>query len=209
MQIALLATITIVYFIGAFCWPIWRSWQRYRIFPVVFLREAAPLQRAAGIVFFLLFLGLNVMVVLAAAIGPEQVGIRPAASWAPGLGWPLLLSGVVLTVVAQRQMGRSFRIGIDDRPTELVYRGLFRLCRNPIFTGLLPVVGGITLLCPAWRTIGGFLATATALRIQVHFEERHLMRLHGTAYLAYASRVGRFFPFVGRLNPAVIYTGRS
>ena len=42
-----------------------------------------------------------------------------------------------LTVLAQLQMGASWRVGIDDRPTELVTGGLFRVVRNPIFTALL------------------------------------------------------------------------
>jgi protein-S-isoprenylcysteine O-methyltransferase Ste14 len=38
--------------------------------------------------------------------------------------------------------------------------------------------------------------------LQVRLEERNLLRIHGKAYLAYAARVGRFLPWVGRLRPS-------
>ena len=36
--------------------------------------------------------------------------------------------------------------------------------------------------------------------IQARLEEAHLIRLHGAAYRAFAARVGRFLPGVGRLS---------
>ena len=51
-----------------------------------------------------------------------------------------------LVVVSQTQMGASWGIGIDDRSTELVTRGLFGLVRNPIFSGLLLALLGFVLI---------------------------------------------------------------
>jgi protein-S-isoprenylcysteine O-methyltransferase Ste14 len=44
------------------------------------------------------------------------------------------------------------------------------------------------------------LALVAALGMQVRYvEEPYLMRTHGRRYLAYASRVGRFVPGLGKL----------
>jgi len=40
-----------------------------------------------------------------------------------------------------------------------------------------------------------------ALAAQTRLEEKHLAGLHGPSYRAYAARVGRFVPGVGRLRP--------
>jgi hypothetical protein len=45
----------------------------------------------------------------------------------PRLGWTLMAAGLALVVAAQAQMGASWRIGIDDRPTALRTGGVFAL----------------------------------------------------------------------------------
>ena len=50
------------------------------------------------------------------------------------LGLGICLIGTILTMVAQFQMGSSWRIGVDDsEQTELVTERLFSLSRNPIY----------------------------------------------------------------------------
>ena len=39
-----------------------------------------------------------------------------------------------------------------------------------------------------------------ALAAQTRLEEKHLAGLHGPSYRAYAARVGRFVPGIGRLD---------
>ena len=187
------------YLLMAFVWPTLRVWRRTGVWPVVLTREAAPWQRLLGCLCVLLLLGLVGLGVLHVALGPERLGVwrLPAARVA---GWLLIAAGGVLTVVAQRQMGVSWRVGIDDRPTELVTDGLFHWVRNPIFSGLLAFLGGVMMLSLAWWSIAVFALTTVGLRLQVGQEERHLVALHGARYLEYAARVGRFTPFTGRLR---------
>jgi protein-S-isoprenylcysteine O-methyltransferase Ste14 len=137
---------------------------------------------------------------LHAVLGAEALGEWRLPAAARVAGWLLLGAGAAITVAAQRQMGASWRVGIDDRPTELVTGGLFRVVRNPIFSGLLVFLAGFVLLAPAWWSIGIWVLTALGQRVQVAHEEKHLQTLHGATYLDYASRVGRFVPLVGRLR---------
>ncbi|WP_240749083.1 methyltransferase family protein [Mycobacterium paragordonae] len=49
--------------------------------------------------------------------------------------------------------------------------------------------------------ITGVVITVIGIQVQVRLaEEPYLRRLHGTAYIDYASRVGRFVPGIGRLH---------
>ena len=119
------------------------------------------------------------------------------------LGVVLASLGIVLTVVAQFAMGDAWRIGVDPHEqTELVIHGPFALVRNPIYTAMIPSFTGIALLASNIVTIAGAILLIVALELQTRvIEEPYLSRIHGKQYTVYATRVGRFFPRIGRLHP--------
>jgi protein-S-isoprenylcysteine O-methyltransferase Ste14 len=212
MQDALILTAVVVYVAAAFIWPTLRVWRRHGIWPIVLSREAAPAQRLLGWLTGALFVVLVGASVGRLVVGADRLGVWSAPAALQPFGWLLLTSGALLTVVAQRQMGASWRVGIDDRPTGLVDSGVFQVVRNPIFTGLSIFLAGYACLTPAWWSLTLWVATAVGLRVQVGWEERHLVGHHGATYLAYAARVGRFVPWMGRLRspaPGADSQGRS
>jgi len=117
-------------------------------------------------------------------------------------GLVLYAFGLAICVGAQLAMGASWRIGVDESErTELVTDGPFAIVRNPIYSGVIPLVAGLTLLAPNPVAIAAFVALVAALEIQVRLvEEPHLLRAHNPAYREYASRVGRFVPGLGLLR---------
>lgn len=118
------------------------------------------------------------------------------------VGAAVLGAGIVGTLVAQLDMGASWRIGVDaNQRTALVSNGLFRFARNPIFTSMLLVLAGAALLLPGVLSAAAFVAALVGIELQVRLvEEPYLLRTHGDAYRDYARRVGRFVPLLGRLN---------
>lgn len=62
-----------------------------------------------------------------------------------GRAFKAAIAGCVV-LVAQAQMGNSWRIGVDPKLTELVQRGLFRFSRNPIFLSLRITLLGLFLV---------------------------------------------------------------
>lgn len=118
-------------------------------------------------------------------------------------GMVIAIAGLGLTVVAQFNMGSSWRIGVDpSEETDLVTRGLFRYVRNPIFLGMLMFWIGLALATPNVLCLGAPLLGLAGMEIQVRLvEEPYLRRVHGDAYLKYASKAGRFVPGVGKLRP--------
>ena len=119
-------------------------------------------------------------------------------------GLALATAGIVATFAAQVAMGTSWRVGVDpEEKTSLVTGGPFAVVRNPIFAAMLPAAVGLALLVPSWVALAGLAGLALAIELQVRcVEEPHLRRVHGAAYAVYASRVGRFFPGLGRLADA-------
>jgi protein-S-isoprenylcysteine O-methyltransferase Ste14 len=158
------------------------------------------LEWAAGVL-FVVAIAIGVAAPVLDIVGAlEPVGGLDSAGarWAGGAIFALGLGG---TLYAQLAMGESWRIGVDEHErTALVTDGPFALVRNPIFSAMLPTSLGLVLLVPNVVALAGFVALLVALEIQVRLvEEPYLLRTHGDAYRAYAHRVGRFVPRLGRM----------
>lgn len=153
----------------------------------------------------LLLLGAGPVAALVAGAPdrPWGLGALGTSGVAAAAGTLLLVAGSVVTVVAQVQMGASWRIGVQEgERTDLVTGGLFATVRNPIFTGMLAVAVGAALLVPNGPTVLGAALVAVTLEVQVRLvEEPHLRAVHGATYLRWAARAGRFVPRLGRLRP--------
>ncbi len=197
----LLAAILAAFFVVAVALPAVRARWRTGSWAIVFHRGADPCQRLVGAAFAGYLAAAAAWAALVATVGPARLGVWTVSAAWTGVGWALLALGFVLVPVAQAAMGASWRIGIDAVPTALVTTGPFRVVRNPIFTAMLAMLAGMVLVTPsAWTVMGG-IGAGLLIGVQTRLEEEHLSRLHGAAYRAYASRVGRFLPGVGRLGP--------
>jgi protein-S-isoprenylcysteine O-methyltransferase Ste14 len=166
------------------------------------LRGAPAAELLGGSMFAaaLLLAVANPLLELAGVLEPADGLDR---GWAQAAGFVFCGAGIAGTFAAQLAMGSSWRIGVDPgERTELVTGGLFALCRNPIYTFMVLAWAGFALLVPTWLApVAGVLLIA-GLEVQVRLvEEPYLVRTHGAPYLAWASRVGRFLPGLGRLSP--------
>lgn len=138
-----------------------------------------------------------------AAFGPSRLGgCTNAPTWVPYVGIGVVGVAIALVMTSQATMGRNWRMCVDDRPTSLVTDGPFAWVRNPIYVGTILLNTGLALITlTPWAVMIAY-AGAWFVAIQARLEETHLENLHGDDYRAYAARVGRFFPGVGRLGAA-------
>ena len=118
------------------------------------------------------------------------------------IGIALAALGGTAVFLAQLGMGANWRIGVsEDQGTDLVTGGWFQICRNPIYAAMIVGWIGFTLMVPTWLAFAALMMIAAGLELQVRVvEEPYLVRTHGSEYGAYAARVGRFVPGVGRLR---------
>ncbi len=122
---------------------------------------------------------------------PADFLMQPAVEW---VGQVLLHGSLALVLVAQAQMSRSWRVGFDEKQrTELVTGGLFRYSRNPVFVGMLLTMLGLFLVLPNALTLLAAALTWVILQIQVRMEEEYLTKTHGSFYLDYMQKTGRWF----------------
>lgn len=178
------------------------AWRTYRVWRVTGinafrLREETGPEAITGRYFKLLPVGALALLLLV-TLWPDLYGQLGVITL---LEIPLLqMSGVALmllalawTILAQVQMGQSWRIGIDhDNRTALVTAGIFRYSRNPIFVGMMGSLAGLFLVLPCALSLLIFALAAVLIQVQVSLEETHLQQLHGQDYVDYCGRVARW-----------------
>ncbi len=109
------------------------------------------------------------------------------------IGFALLLVSFVWILVAQQQMGDSWRIGIDhELKTLLVRKGVFKFSRNPIFLGMRANLLGLFLILPNAVTLTVLALGDALMQIQVRLEEEYLSRMHGEEYEQYRRQTRRW-----------------
>lgn len=117
------------------------------------------------------------------AIGLVPAGVRI------GVGCLLLLVGIPFCVTAMRTLHRGFSRG------ELFTRGVYGLCRHPIYASwIVFLVPGILLLMNSWAFAIAPAIMYSLLRFFVRDEEAWLERTFADQYREYSRRVPAVLP---------------
>ena len=194
MIMALLTYYTLV-LAFAFVWPTWRLWRRERINALVLPRDDTA-EGVIGIWFKGLIASVAaVLALIALGMSPQRLGELAWLNSVPadGVGWALLMVSLLIITIAQANMGRAWRIGIDHTSTPILAReGLFRWSRNPIFLGLRLNLLGLFLILPNAATLVIWLVGEALMQVQVRLEEEHLARTFRDIYADYKRTVRRW-----------------
>jgi protein-S-isoprenylcysteine O-methyltransferase Ste14 len=128
-------------------------------------------------------------------VGPVRLGrVLVESITIKAVGAVLVSAAILLYAVALRDLGASWRLGIDrTTPGPLVTGGIYRWTRHPIyvafdllFVGTFLVHGRLIFLVLA-------LIWLPLLHAFMQREERFLAQHYGNAYRDYCGRVGRYF----------------
>jgi protein-S-isoprenylcysteine O-methyltransferase Ste14 len=186
----------VIYFFFAFFWRTYLIWRRTKTNPYV-LGKADNAHDFIGRKFRLVIAGITGVIILFSASGELYQLLLPI-EWLERAslkitGLVLLLISLVWILVAQSQMGNSWRIGIDKKnQTKLVEGGIFQLSRNPIFFGMRLSLFGFFLILPNAVMLALLVLGDVLMQIQVRLEEEFLERTHGEAYRNYRQKVRRW-----------------
>ena len=186
----------VAFFVLGFFWRSYLTWKRTRVNPYQ-LGKTDSAHDFIGILFRLVIL---VYVACVAIYSLWDAGYQyltpirwlesPLLIW---LGLFLLAASFVWVLIAQAQMGASWRIGIDEKTeTPLVKGGLFRFSRNPIFLGMRLMLLGFFLVLPNAVLLAMLVLGDALMQIQVRLEEEFLSRMHGVAYDDYRRNTRRW-----------------
>lgn len=120
--------------------------------------------------------------------------------WAGIISASILAVGLLVTVIALVGLGSSLSANpVPVTKGTLKTGGLYAIVRHPIYSGILLAAVSFTgLNGSVWSGIGT-IALIALFAVKARFEERLLLSTY-PAYSAYAARVGRFVPGVGKLR---------
>lgn len=119
------------------------------------------------------------------------IGGRPVTGVAGGA---LLAAGGALAGAGVAEVVRHRTTVIPHHPVaQLVTTGIYRLTRNPMYTGMaVASIGGALLVGSYWPLLTLPAAVLTVRRIVIEPEERYLAERFGQRYAEYRSRVRRW-----------------
>jgi len=110
------------------------------------------------------------------------------------LGVLLVLGGLSMVLACAGALRRAQTTILPfERPSTLVTRGLFRICRNPIYLGMATALTGTAVLLGSlspWSTLPVFVVIID--RRFIRHEEAMLHARFGQAYEGYCQHVRRW-----------------
>jgi protein-S-isoprenylcysteine O-methyltransferase Ste14 len=116
--------------------------------------------------------------------------------WARWTAFALGLSGILITVVSQNQMGDAWRIGVDQQEvTALKMEGIYAKTRNPIYFGILLFWIGLCLtFANLWLWLCAAICWVCIELIVREIEEPYLEKIHGEGFREYVRKTNRYLP---------------
>lgn len=114
-------------------------------------------------------------------------------------GWSIVIGNVLLTVgfiatsYIHAWLGKAWRSGIDpEAPVVLIWHGLYRYSRNPMFVGVAIAQVGFLLALPSVFSLLCLLFGLVTLYRQALSEEQHLRQVLPEQYQTYCASVRRW-----------------
>ncbi len=181
-------------------WPLWVSgavWILFSIYWEIAAKYAAPEARSEsgasrGLHVFLVNGALLLLFVPIHGLNGRYL---PAASLLIPLGLTIQVCALLLAVWARRHLGRNWSGRITIKiGHELVRSGPYRFVRHPIYTALLGMYAGTTLVSGEWHALLGFVIAAFAYWRKLRIEEANLAQAFAAAWGEYCSSTRALLP---------------
>mgnify|MGYP000079258811 CR=1 FL=1 len=135
--------------------------------------------------------------IVALAVAPRGE-LWPRSALVVGIALAFVAAGVAVGVAAGIALGRALTPSpIPREGSSLVTSGIYRLVRHPIYSGLLLLGVGLALIGASLWHGALLVALIVLLSVKARLEER-MLAARFPEYGAYAARVGRIVPGVGR-----------
>lgn len=157
--------------------------------------DAPLIEIVPGTLFILSFATALILINLG-TLG-NTVPITKTPDYVEWLFFALGVTGIMITIISQHQMGDSWRIGVDqEETTTLKIKGLYARSRNPIYFGILLFwIGLCGLFVHPFLWLCAAVCWCCIEVIVRKIEEPYLSKMHGDQYRAYLENTNRYLPF--------------
>lgn len=112
----------------------------------------------------------------------------------------LSLIALILLVISGLNLGKSLTANpVPLESGQLKTKGLYAVVRHPIYAAVILLAAARVSQSGSWAHLGVAATLVALLSIKARFEEKMLLKRY-EGYSAYAERVGRMIPFIGRIK---------
>jgi protein-S-isoprenylcysteine O-methyltransferase Ste14 len=119
----------------------------------------------------------------------------PAVPFLMAAGGAVEALGLLLAIWARRHLGRNWSGEITIKVEhQLIRSGPYKLLRHPIYTGLLTMYVGLTLVTGEWLAMVGLALAVFAYIRKIRLEEAILSTAFGPDYAAYRRSTRALIP---------------
>lgn len=165
--------------------------KQFNVDPLAFLKGGF-VEKIRWCVFF----GLNIpyailIIIFVMDISFLKIDLLHASSYS-GVGVLLTLLGLGVMTKAHFDMGSLWRMGLDNSTDRIVQEGLFKVSRNPVYMGVLLIIGGMMFILQTLVAVMLFLFGVSVVLLIVRSEESFLEDKFKQSYLEYKKKVPRF-----------------
>jgi protein-S-isoprenylcysteine O-methyltransferase Ste14 len=127
--------------------------------------------------------------------------LAAGASWARVLGLAVLVASTVFTLWARLSLGTMWSVAPKVKgDRQLRTRGPYAVTRHPIYTGLLGMLLGTTLLTGIGQWIVLFPAGLIVFEVKIRMEERLMLATFPDEYSQYRRQVPQLVPGIYALR---------
>jgi len=130
-----------------------------------------------------------------APVSGLRARLWPEAWPVVALGLAIVVGSIALAVWARRRLGRHWSGEITTKVDhELIVDGPYALVRHPIYTAVLGMCVGTTLVSGELHGLIGTALVVVAYARKIHLEERNLAGSFGAAWDSYRARTKALIP---------------
>ena len=113
------------------------------------------------------------------------------------IGLILTVLGICVEILTQFYLGRNFSTLLYIRKEQsLITTGPYRYVRHPMYTALITVGVGLSLLSANWYFGLPFIVTILVIIFRINKEEEVMIKKFGEDYIQYMKTTKRFIPFL-------------
>ncbi|MFA5299302.1 MAG: isoprenylcysteine carboxylmethyltransferase family protein [Lutibacter sp.] len=113
------------------------------------------------------------------------------------IGLIFCIFGAVISCWSRYKLGRNWSLSVQKKENhELIQSGMYKIVRHPIYTGLLLVFTGNTIIVGDYRGIIAVLIVFISFWFKLTKEEKLLMENFGNQYIEYKKRTKALIPYI-------------
>lgn len=113
------------------------------------------------------------------------------------IGLTISALGACIACWSRFTLGKNWSLSVQEKKShELIQHGIYKLVRHPIYTGLLLLFIGNTLIVGDYRGIIAVIIVFVSFWFKLKKEEKLLTEAFGKMYIDYSAKTKALIPFI-------------